>query len=613
MVTFVTVRDRPFERRKGRCWANWRFRMGYRSESIAVAVGRLNQQYFLPAIQREFVWKPEQIVQLFDSILRGYPISSFLFWAIQPENRDKWQAYKFLDKAYDGGTHNESAQTDGITDLTLILDGQQRLTSLMLGLRGVYVTKKKHKRWNNPDAWMTQRLYIDLLGDPNEFEGGDEDGLYYHFRFLEDVPPPSADAHWFRVGKVLDFDSEKKFEDYLDSAEQALPDSVTKGQTRIFRKNFERMYRAIHRDEVIAYYTETDQDADRVLDIFVRANEGGTKLSKSDLLLSMVTSSWDGMNARDEIFGFLDHVNQELTRKNDLDKDFIMKACLVLTDLPVAYKVQNFSSQNLQKIRANWNAIKKAIESGVDLANSFGIDRDNLVSANALIPIVYFLFRNPQACLRGSSAFEVRNADLIRKWLILVSVNGVFGGASDNILRDIRSAIQASPIGSDFPMDAIADSIRRSNRNASFDDYAIDTVLDLAYGQRLTFMALSLLYEDAGWGTMPYHEDHIFARSLFKAKELTAGGQSDWLVQRDRLANLCLLLGHENQGKQDMALDKWLASRDPGFIKRHLIPSDPSLWQLDRFDDFLAAREMLIRDRLKQLLIGQQTHPQTTL
>ena len=164
---------------------------------------------------------------------------------------------------------------------------------------------------------------------------------------------------------MLDFGSEKKFEDYLESAEQALPDSVTKGQTRIFRKNLERLYRAIHRDKVIAYYTETDQDADRALDIFVRANEGGTKLSKSDLLLSMVTSSWDGMNARDKIFGFVDHLNQKLTRKNDFDKDFIMKACLVLTDLPVAYKVQNFSSQNLQKIRHNWSAIKKAIEGGV--------------------------------------------------------------------------------------------------------------------------------------------------------------------------------------------------------------------------------------------------------
>jgi hypothetical protein len=97
--------------------------MSYRSESIALAVSRMNRQYFLPAIQREFVWKPEQIVELFDSILRGYPISSFLFWELLPENRDKWQVYKFLEKAKHGGMHNELANTDGIANLSMVLDG----------------------------------------------------------------------------------------------------------------------------------------------------------------------------------------------------------------------------------------------------------------------------------------------------------------------------------------------------------------------------------------------------------------------------------------------------------------------------------------------------------
>lgn len=116
--------------------------MSYKSEPIAVAIQRMNRQYFLPAIQREFVWKPEQIIQLFDSIMRGYPISSFLFWDLKPENRDKWQVYRFLEKAYFGGSHNELANTDGANNVSLVLDGQQRLTSLMIGLKGMYVMKK---------------------------------------------------------------------------------------------------------------------------------------------------------------------------------------------------------------------------------------------------------------------------------------------------------------------------------------------------------------------------------------------------------------------------------------------------------------------------------------
>ena len=64
----------------------------------------MNGQYFLPATQREFVWKPEQIRPALRFDHAGYPISSFLLWELKPENRDKWQVYEFLEKAHEGGT-----------------------------------------------------------------------------------------------------------------------------------------------------------------------------------------------------------------------------------------------------------------------------------------------------------------------------------------------------------------------------------------------------------------------------------------------------------------------------------------------------------------------------
>lgn len=577
--------------------------MSYRSESIAVAITRMNRQYFLPAIQREFVWKPEQIVQLFDSILRGYPISSFLFWELKPENRDKWQVYEFLERAQFGGTHNTLASTDGASTLSLVLDGQQRLTSLMIGLKGTYVMKKKYKRWDNPEAWSAERLHLDLLAEPHLDEAGGDAGLYYRLEFLSETPPPDADHYWYRLGKILDFDERKKFEAFLDKTDEELSaKGLARSDRKICERNLERLYHAIHVDEVIAYYTETDQDYDRVLDIFVRANEGGTKLSKSDLLLSMVTSSWGDMNARDEIFNFVDRINTQLTRRNDFDKDFIMKSCLVLSDLPVAYKVQNFSQANLSAIRQNWASIRRAVERGVDLANSFGIDRDNLTSANALIPIIYFFLKNPAVTLRGSTPFEGRNAERIRRWLIMALLRGAFGRAADNLLRDIRATILATPVpGADFPVDAINAAISKTGLSASFDDAAIDSVLDLTYDQQQTFLALSLLYDDAAWGTMPFHKDHLFARNTFKARELAPTGRTGWIAQKERLGNLCLLLASENQGKQDIPLDQWLRSRDASFLRRHLIPEDRALWAFDRFPDFVKAREELIRQRLKTL------------
>jgi hypothetical protein len=406
------------------------------------------------------------------------------------------------------------------------------------------------------------------------------------------------------VGLILDFDERKKFEDYLDTTEENLPDELSKGRVRLFRRNFERLYQAIYVDKVIAYYTETDQDYDRVLDIFVRANAGGTKLSKSDLLLSMVTANWDGENARDDIFKFVDRVNKLLTRRNKFNKDFIMKSCLVLTDLPVAYKVQNFNNDNLSRIRHHWPAIKKAIERGVDLANSFGIDRDNLTSVNALIPIIYYLFKNPGVTLRGSTPFDARNGENIRRWLITALLKGAFGRASDSLLHNIRTNIQVLPNpGADFPVDSINATISKTGLFATFDGDAdaLDDVLSLTYGGQQTFLALSILYDDATWGTMPFHQDHIFARNMFKAKELSPLGRLDWMDNRERIGNLCLLLAHENSGKQDMPVDEWLASREPSFLKRHLIPKDKSLWKFERFPDFLTAREELIRSRLRAL------------
>ena len=577
--------------------------MSYRSETIAFAISRMNRQYFLPAIQREFVWKPEQIVQLFDSIMRGYPISSFLFWDLKPENRDKWHAYEFLEKAQHGGTHNQLASTDGVTNLSLVLDGQQRLTSLMIGLRGTYIAKKKYKRWDNPDAWSTQKLHLDLLADPRLDNEGSETGVYFKFKFIEEPLVPDSEHYWFRVGRILDFDGKMTFNEFLDKKDDELSKrGLSRSERRTFDRNLTRLYEAVHVEEVIAYYTETDQDYDRVLDIFVRANEGGTKLSKSDLLLSMVTSSWDGVNARDEIFNFVDRINTQLIRRNDFDKDFIMKSCLVLTDLSVAYKVRNFNNTNLATIRQHWPVIKKAVERGVNLANSFGIDRDNLTSANALIPIIYYLSKNPDVTLMGSTPFEARNADRIRRWLIMALLNGVFGGTSDNMLRDIRASLQAmSGAGANFPIDTINTMIQKAGRSANFDDFALDDTLARTYGQRHTFLALSLLYDDASWGTMQFHQDHIFAHSLFKPRELSPLGRLDWISKKDRLGNLCLLLAPENMGKQDMPIDEWLESREPGFLKRHQIPTDRALWKFDRFPDFLEAREELVRRRLKVL------------
>jgi uncharacterized protein with ParB-like and HNH nuclease domain len=206
--------------------------MSYQSTNIGSVITKLNIKYFLPAIQREFVWHPDQIIQLFDSILNGYPISSFLFWELKPENKDKWDIYQFVESFKQGGTHNLLAGSHGLQDVTMVLDGQQRLTSLLIGLRGSYTVKRKYMWYDNPDAWVQQRLYLDLFKDPKTQEDDLEIGVRYGFRFLDKAPAPDGVHYWFKVGQILDLDSDQACDELVDKLIESLPDSCISSISR---------------------------------------------------------------------------------------------------------------------------------------------------------------------------------------------------------------------------------------------------------------------------------------------------------------------------------------------------------------------------------------------
>ena len=582
--------------------------MSYKSETISDVIPKLSFQYFLPAIQREFVWQPEQIIALFDSVLRGYPIGSCLFWEVKEENRNRWTCYRFIDNAQQGGTHNVIAQMDGVSKLVLILDGQQRLTALLIGLKGTYKVKKKYKRRNSPDAWVTQRLYLNLFDDPDVADETREQEIYYGLHFLESEPTDDKDHVWFKVGRILEFESEDSFYKFRQQFRSQLPRDATLAMAEVAERNLDRLYRAVWKDEVLNFYSERVQSYDRVLDIFVRANQGGTKLTKSDLLLSTVTLKWDGIDAREAIYAFVDRLNTELTRKNDFDKDFVMKTCLALTDLSMKYEVENFTPANLKKIELQWDDIKSSIERGVDMVNTFGIDKENLTSANALIPIIYFLHQRPKETLRDNSAYSVRNAGIVRRWLISALLNNVFGGSSDTMLTAIREVLQKYPGKAvDFPWGPAGEAIAARGRFAALTDgNALENYFSIEYRSKAAFLGLSILFDEAGWGTMNYHQDHIFPQDLFKRRNLEQAGIIGEKAERltdlkNQIGNLTLLIASENIEKSNAPFDKWLPTRDKAFKQRHLIPDDPSLYQLARFEDFVAAREELIKGRLAHI------------
>src|SRR3954462_3904992 len=106
--------------------------------TIKQAIDRITRnEFLLPAFQREFVWSSSQIERLFDSLMKGYPISSMLFWKVRGDTKTDFRFYKFINNYVERHkTHNEVFSTNNTNDFHAILDGQQRLTALYIGLCG---------------------------------------------------------------------------------------------------------------------------------------------------------------------------------------------------------------------------------------------------------------------------------------------------------------------------------------------------------------------------------------------------------------------------------------------------------------------------------------------
>jgi uncharacterized protein with ParB-like and HNH nuclease domain len=345
-----------------------------------------SKKYLLPSIQREFVWSPEQIKMLFDSLMRKYPINSFLFWKVPKDKVSDFKFYEFLRDFHQiDNRRNPKANIRGSNEVMAVLDGQQRLTSLYIALKGTYAYKKRYKKWNDPLAYPKKKLYINLLGSPEDFS------YEYEFAFLTDYEAKAEDEshHWFPVGKILDFKELSDVMDYLIASE--LVANQDKKKASYANKTLSKLHSVIHVDRIISYYLEKSDQLDKVLNIFIRVNSGGTKLSYSDLLLSFATSQWETRDAREEINDFVDEINQ-IGRGFNINKDMVLKASLVLCDISdISFKVDNFNSTNMLIIENEWDNISKAIRDALKLISSFGFSRDNITSNYLIIPVACYL------------------------------------------------------------------------------------------------------------------------------------------------------------------------------------------------------------------------------
>ena len=558
-------------------------------------------KYLLPAIQREFVWGPYQIERLFDSLMRDYPISSFLFWKVEKDKVNDYEFYEFLRNYHErDNIHNPKANITGEEEITAVLDGQQRLTSLYIALKGTYAYKLPRKRWDNDQAYPKRKLYLNLVKSAEESE------LEYDFKFLtKNEVKNDENNYWFPVGKILDLKEPGDVSEYLT---EFVFDDYSKEARKLANKTLFKLHNIIHEKGSISYYQEKSQLLDKVLNIFIRINSGGTILSYSDLLLSIATAQWETKDAREEIISFVDQINS-IGDGFNFNKDFVLKACLVLSDFKdIAFKVDNFNKANMLKIENNWEQITNSIRIAAGLVSSFGYSRETLTSNNALIPIAYFLMQIDAKDNYITSNKNLEEKSKIKKWLVLTLIKRAFSGQPDNVLRPIRKILQENT--NSFPIDKIVDNFKGTNKSLIFSDEDIDNLLYYKYGQGFTFSVLSILYPSLDYRNL-FHVGHIFPKSQFTKSKLRKRGIDEDNIDTfqdyfNYLGNLQLLEATPNIEKLDKDFDIWLKEtykseqEQKDYISKHLIPDTD--WEFNNFIDFFEQRENLMRMRFKEIL-----------
>ncbi len=585
--------------------------MGYQTTTIAGTLNRINKDLFIPAIQRPFVWTPDQITRLFDSLMRGYPLGGLMFWDLPEGCLDDWEIYYFIKYFRQGSIHNDRADLLPDHRVTLVLDGQQRLTSLLIGLMGTYNIKQKHKRKATEDAWDEKVLYIDLFHSPERDEYDEEDDtspIAEHYRFElfdRDIRPHNKLGElWFKVGLVM----EAKTDVQRDQLVKLWADSNLSGDNAgraIATENLNRLWTSVWHDQAITYFTETSNSYDRVLDIFIRANDGGTRLSRSDLLMSVITLRWETFNAREETELLIDDLTDLLSPKRVISREFILRTSLFINDLDFSIKVKNFVPSNIRLLEQSWERIKNVLRFSAKFLHEHGCYGEQLSGINVLMLVAYYVHKSNI----DVESFWLSDVDQqkIRRWLIIISFQGILGTQTSATFVAYRNAIrQGLHDDISFPLQAIATALNKLGRPIQFTPDAVGRWCNISLEHKQAESLLSLLYPD-NLANLHRRMLPLIRPCFFLPEELRRVGVSDALapiVQNfdQRLILAVALNNKEQEYYYEMPFEQWAQTLSPDFVEYHCLPKDINLYRMEQLPEWVNERRKLLMPRFLGLL-----------
>lgn len=587
----------------------------YLSCTIKDLVRDVNRgKIILPAMQRSFVWPEQKIYHLFDSLMRDFPIGTCLFWEIDNTIFNQYAFNQFItvvDEQKQKMQRGEPAKV-GLTDYTAVLDGQQRITSLCVGVSGKWRTHVKGRKYDDPTSYYDRYLCLNILHTPIEEEDK------YPFQFVDesnigkviDDETDSNKKYWMKVSDVLADDF--IYPIFLTDLHAKNPGVFTPDQLKESMQMLKKLDEALKTKKTINFYPSKEKTLPEVVDIFVRVNSGGQKLAASDLMLSVASGTQGDTDIHIKMKEAVDQINAAAKDEENgfkVDKELVLIAGLLFTGANSLslQKPENYSRETMDEIfLSKWDSIVEALANAVRCVEYIGFVGKKLSSKSLLLPIAYYFYLNNlgENHISGETNRAKCDRIFIRQWILRSIINDVFMDGTGSTLMRIRRVISASS-HKYFPLDDLMEAKIKQPLNITEDQIAGERgICSLVYGD---VKVQPILMEIANYARLgEYEVDHIWAKETMNKKSVkrlipTANEEIiEYYTQNfNKLPNLELLLMQENRSKSNELYGKWLDKNPhgPNYFMENCIP-DVS-YEYNNFREFFEKRQSILVEKLK--------------
>lgn len=507
----------------------------------------------LPEFQRGYVWTRDQVRSFLSSLYRGYPTGSFLIWKTPTPPKVRGDSLLDDSKSY-----------------RLILDGQQRLTSIYVLLEG-----------EPPPFYEGEKLFFDL-----HFNLVKEEFAYFKKTVMANNP------EWIQVTAFF----KKGLATFLQ--EVTALDPVGR---EVYLSNMAKLTRLEKIRDYLYYLKElTELDMDRVVEVFNLVNSAGTKLSKSDLALAHICSKWP--EAR-EHFKAAKYTYGE--QGFDFDLSFYTRLTSIVATGSALY--DPLYRAPIEDVRAAWPKVIKALDYVFNVLKG-----DAFIDNSSTFPSMYVVV--PLAAFFATTGRQHFDSEAQKRsflhWMYAALMWGRYSGSTETKLQADIEALKASDppaklreniIGERGRIKVESKDLERAGVRSPF--FPMSFIVARSRGAVDWFNGIALYQKHIG-KSFGLEIHHIFPQAVLKKAGYEAANPSHKALINE-IANLAFLTKQANLGisasKPDVYLPKVIA-KYPEALKQQAIPQNSALWAIEKFEPFLAERRMLLAEAINTFM-----------